>query len=155
MLSHEEENAVYDAEADDFIQGLATTDPLIISPDVVILIERPTGAADEVPTTTNILNISSMENVDNLTTGTSTTLRPRNFIPIVQFPIESIKEVVTSQNICAKFRHANFKNTDKSKCKDILFWIYLVAWPRRLGKTAVKILRAVGRDPRARQKVKR
>jgi hypothetical protein len=35
----------------------------------------------------------------------------------------------------------------------VIFWV-LVPWPRRLGKTAIKIRRVEGRDPKAHNKTK-
>ena len=124
-----------------FIQGVETNSSTQMIPDVVSLTEKPTGAAIAVPTATNILAVTSIDEIEALTDGT-TTYKPRNFIPIPPFLCQDIGNVIVHhQGNCkqlllavvlaikqfdTKFDgDAAYTNKARQKCKDILYWLHL------------------------------
>ena len=126
-----------------FIQGLGNESSVSMTPDIDTLFSIPEGAAVSVPSPTTVLNVSSVEEVDNLTDSATITYKPRNLIPIPQFLIETIQNSISKSNgnsklmliECVKkikefdIEHTNDDDyTDKarSKSKDILLWLYLV-----------------------------
>ena len=126
-----------------FIQGLGNESSVSMTPDIDTLFSIPEGAAVSVPSPTTVLNVSSVEEVDNLTDSATVTYKPRNLIPIPQFLIETIQNSISKSNgnsklmliECVKkikefdIEHTNDDDyTDKarSKSKDILLWLYLV-----------------------------
>ena len=124
------------------IQGVDKDLSTITTPDIETLIKTPEGAALAVPTTTNILQVSTVEDVDALTNGASTVYKPRNFIPITPFLCQDISESIERNQGDSKLLLTDvvqaIKNFDtihtadddfadkaKQKCKDLLSWIYL------------------------------
>ena len=112
-------------------------------PDMEILCKVPTGLAIAIPSTTSILGLTSVEKIDDLTASATVTYKPRNFIPVPPFLLETIIESISKSNGQASpillevtkaikefdISHANneeYIDKAKSKCKDILFWLYLV-----------------------------
>ena len=127
-----------------FIQGMDNQLTMMMTPDTAILFEAPTGAAAQVPTPTGLLGVTTKETVANLTTGTRTTYKARNFIPIVPFMLNDIAEAIRDNDGSAAqvlvqaaqsiktfdTDHANdadYTEKAKQQCKDILSWLYLVA----------------------------
>ena len=136
---------IYDPNAKDFgfIQGLGKETAIILKPDTETLFKDYEGTAVATPSPTNILNVNSIEQVDNLTDSVSVTYSPRNFIPIPPFLLNTIHNSISNSNgnaasvlvDCVKeiktfdTDHAtdtDYKDKAKSKCKDIMIWLYLV-----------------------------
>ena len=125
-----------------FIHGLgpATAFPMI--PDVEVLGEDSSDTAVAVPTSTQLFAINTAEDIENLTNST-TRVKVRNFIPVPPFLVEVIHKSINEfdgdvkqilfQSIKAieEFDKVHsgdndYKEKAKSKCKDIVFWLYLV-----------------------------
>ena len=126
-----------------FIQGLGNDSAVAMTPDIDTLFKDPEGVAVAVPSPTALLSISSEDEVTALTDSATVTYKPRNFIPIPQFLIETIQNSIPKSNGKSKLmlikcvkkikdfdvEHANdIDYTDKarSKSKDILLWLYLL-----------------------------
>jgi hypothetical protein len=127
-----------------FIQGIGETTATSMTTDIEVLCKTPTQAPTAIPSVTQILTASTEEQIDSLTVSATVTYAPRNFIPVPPFLLDPIQETVSKSNgnsklvliECIKsiknFDTSNANNTEyvdkaKSKCKDILFWLYLVS----------------------------
>ena len=114
-----------------------------MTPNVDILCEDFAGSNTPTPTPTQILNVSSIEDINNLTVSNSVKYRARNFIPVTPFLLEAINKAIDDSNGDATFvlldvvkaikefdaAHAGdnaYTEKAKSKCKDILLWLFLV-----------------------------
>ena len=87
---------VYDATVDiGFVQGVGQETSLTMTPDIDILCDKSGGAAVPVPTMTTIMGVTTVEEVDAMTNGASTTFRPRNIIPIPPFLLKVIVEMIS------------------------------------------------------------
>ena len=135
---------VYDATVDiGFVQGVGQETSLTMTPDIDILCDKSGGAAVPVPTMTTIMGVTTVEEVDAMTNGASTTFRPRNIIPIPPFLLKVIVEMISRRVQDAKELlvkvvqeikafdsiHATdeeFRDKAKQKCKDFVYWIHLV-----------------------------
>ena len=133
---------VYDTEIEiGFIQGTEDERAIPMTPNTVTLLEKPDTAAVAVPTITNLLAVTSITDIENLTVSSST-YKPRNFIPITPFLCKVVSESIETtkgnyqelllavvkeiKNFDTKFTgNAEYTNKAKQKCKDLLFWIYL------------------------------
>ena len=127
-----------------FIQGVGEGLTLNMTPDRDILFATPTGAASPVPTATNMMNITSVSDIDGLVVGASTTYKPRNFMPVVPFLLKDVNKAIVNHNGSTKevllaavrsikafdtTQAANPEYTEKAKqkCKDLVYWLYLVS----------------------------
>ncbi len=125
-----------------FIEGISQPISSLMTPDTEVLFEKPAGVAVPVPTPTSILAITSVEDVDGLADGATTTYKPRNFIPIPPFLMHSINSTIATSrgdaktilvevvNAIKEFDFVNAPDIDyvdsaKAKCKPLLFWLYL------------------------------
>ena len=135
---------VYDNNVEiGFIQGLENELATQMTPEAITLFEKPTGTAVAVPTATNILSITSIDDIEALTDGT-TTYKPRNLIPITPFLVKDINEgikqnrgdgkalllavVLAIKNFDTQFDgNEEYTNKAKQKCKEILYWLYLAS----------------------------
>ena len=137
---------IYDSQgkAYGFIQGLGYSTASAMTPDIDTLFATSEEAALAVPSVTQILAVTSIENVDGLTDSATVTYKPRNLIPIPPFLLETIQTSISKSNgnskpilvECVKAikdfdtKHANdttYEDKARAKCKDILFWLYLVS----------------------------
>lgn len=126
-----------------FIQGVGETTSWTMTPDTSLLSEKPTGGAVLTPTPTNLHGITTIANVNELELSATITYKPRNFIPIPPFLLDTIQTTIEKHNgnalqvllqsvlAIATFdtNHADDDDyTDKAKttCRDLLFWLYLV-----------------------------
>ena len=126
-----------------FIQGVGKTTAWTMTPDTVILSETPTGAAVPTPTPTNLNAITTIEHVNDIELSATITYKPRNFIPIPPFLLQTLQDTILENNgdakhallNCAKalaafdLEHADddeYQDKARTKCKDILLWLYLV-----------------------------
>ena len=124
-----------------FIQGVGTEVASVMTPDATILCEPQSSGAVHTPTVTNILNVTSITDIDALSDG-SLTYKPRNFIPVTPFLCQTVSESVMEDQGCGKemllklvnaikaFDVQYSGNTDycdkaQQKCKDVLYWVYL------------------------------
>ena len=115
-----------------------------MTPAIDTLFKDSEGVAVAVPSPTALLNVSSEDEVTALTDSATVTYKPRNFIPIPQFLIETIQNSISKSNGKSKLmliecvkkikdfdvEHANdidYTNKARSKSKDILLWLYLVS----------------------------
>ena len=67
------------------IQGVDKEVAAIVTPNIDTLLSIESAAAVQVPTMTNLWSVSTIEDINNLVAGATTTYRPRNFIPLVPF----------------------------------------------------------------------
>ena len=134
---------VYDSNVQiGFIQGVHKDMATTMTPDIDVLCSMTATAAIPVPTVTDILKASNLAEIDALTNGTTTTYKPRNFIPIIPFLCQDISEMILeSQGDCkatllkviqsikafdtSHSGDATYQHKAKGKCKDILYWLYL------------------------------
>ena len=127
-----------------FIQGLGISTAVIMSPYIETLCKKPTGAAVPVPTITQILCTTTVEQEDALQDIQTMTFNPRNFIQFPPFILQPIQDSISKSNgeyrvmlvKCVKAvndfdtKHANYAEcTDKAKSnyKEIKFWLYLAS----------------------------
>ena len=114
-----------------------------MKPDIKTLFKAYEGPAVATSSTTNILNITSTNQINELTESASVTYRPRNFVPVPPFLVEVFHNSISKSNGSASTllvdcvrkitsfdtEHASdavYKDKAKSKCKDIMMWLYLV-----------------------------
>lgn len=150
-----------------FIQGIDIDSSTSMTPNVNILIETTEEAAVPVPTMTNILAVKTIDEIDNLTNGTTTTYKPRNFIPITPFLCQAVNESIEKHQgngkslllaVIAEIKsfdtkyegNAEYQNKAKQKCKDILFWLYLTS---KIDSPIKAIPTTVSRSRRIRDKL--
>ena len=142
-------NLIVDKKDFAFIEGVEEGATCITSPDFEVLCDLPLATAEATPTATNLLNVSSVDDVNALVVGT-TTYKPRNFVPIPPFMLESMNKSIAESNGDTKrvlvdaarvikdfdTLHASDDGFEKakSKSKDILFWLYSVI-ADKVGKT--------------------
>jgi hypothetical protein len=136
-------NLYIEKEEFGFIQGVEESATCFMTPDYETLLQVPQETAIAIPTTSHLLAVSSIQEVEGLVTGQTTSYKPRNFIPIPPFLLEPIsKSIKTSDgdskqvliSVASAIKEFDtLKATDnsyndkaKSKCKDILAWLYLV-----------------------------
>jgi hypothetical protein len=136
---------IYDEKDREFgmIQGLGKLTAVAVNPDIDILCKVPNENAVAIPSTTSILNINNIDQIQELTVSATVTYKARNFIPVPPFLLETIfKNISKSSGQAAQvllevvkeiknfdILHANdaeYVDKARSKCKDILFWLYLV-----------------------------
>jgi hypothetical protein len=125
-----------------FIQGLGKSTAISMTPDIDVLFRIP-GNAVPTPTTTQVLAVSTEAEIDALTNSATVTYRPRNFIPIPPFLVDIVQNSISNSNGNSKYvlidcvkaikdfdtLHTNdedFVDKARSKCKDIMLWLYLV-----------------------------
>ena len=109
-----------------------------MSPGIETFCKTPTGAAVTVPTITQILSITTVEQADALQDSQTVTFKPSDFIPIPPFLLKPIQDLISKSNgdsrvvlvECVKAvkdfdkKHANnaeYADKAKSKCKEIMF----------------------------------
>ena len=126
------------------IQGVDKEVAAIVTPNIDTLLSIESAAAVQVPTMTNLWSVSTIEDINNLVAGATTTYRPRNFIPLVPFLLIDANESILKNNGSAKELLLSiiksmknfdtihqgddeFKDKAKNKCKDIIYWCYLVS----------------------------
>ena len=135
---------VYNADTHyGMIQGLDSPMTLNVTPDESVLFAQPTGAATAIPKIADLLGVASKADITSLTVGSTTTFKARNFIPIVPFMLGDISTAITEGNGAASgvymavvkaiknfdTAHAadnEYKDKARTKCKDVLAWLYLV-----------------------------
>lgn len=124
------------------IQGVEENATCIMTPDLNVLLQIPHATAQGIPTTMQLLSVTSVQEVSNLTIGQTTSFKPRNFIPVPPFLIEPINNSISNSEGDSKVLievvraikdfdviHTGdneYQDKAKSKCKDILIWLYLV-----------------------------
>ena len=126
-----------------FIQGVGKSTAWTMTPDISILSETPTGAAVSTPTPTNLNGMTTIEHVNDIELSVTITHKPRNFIPIPPFLLQTLQDSIATHNGDAKqallssakalaafdIAHADdadYEDKARTKCKDILFWLFLV-----------------------------
>jgi hypothetical protein len=126
-----------------FIQGLGKSTTSSMTPNVDTLF-NVAGEAVPMPTPTQLLSVSTVEEINALTNSATVTYKPRNLIPIPPFLIETFQKSISNSNgnsktlliDCVKAikefdtTHTNdedYVDKARSKCKDIMLWLYLVA----------------------------
>ena len=130
-----------------FIQGVSQDSSNFMTPDYDTLTQTPHDYADPIPTTSHLLNVTSVDEIDALVVGQTTTYRPRNFVPVPPFLLDIIDSTISSTAGDTKhvliqtaqaikefdITHAGdvtYTDRAKSKSKDILAWLYLVIHDR-------------------------
>ena len=121
------------------IQGIQ--EPCLITQDLEALTSIPNETSLQVPTLTNLFAVSNKEELKDVQTGSSCYM-PRNFIPVPPFLLNTISDAILNSNgelsevflkSIEKIKefdtiHAednDYHDKAKSKCKDLLFWLYL------------------------------
>ena len=69
-----------------------------MSPNIDTLCKTPTGAAVPVPTITQILSTTRVEQADDLEDSQTLTFKPRHFIPIPPFLLKPIQDSISKSN---------------------------------------------------------
>ena len=127
-----------------FIQGLGKSTATNAIIDEGVLSNVESDAEVNVPTTTNMMNVTTIEQVDSLNTSTRSKFRPRNFIPVPPFLLSIVDKAIQESNGDVKLvllecikgikkfdeDHAadtEFIDKAKEKCKDFLLWLFLIA----------------------------
>ena len=137
---------LYDSGAKEFgfFQGVGESNTTAMTPDIDVLKEVPSDTAIQIPTMANLFEVSSIDEINALTVGTRSSFRPRNFIPIPPFLLDSMHETIAESNGDSKVvllkavekikefdttHDGDEEYTDKakSKCKNFIQWLYLVA----------------------------
>ena len=121
------------------IQGIQ--DPCLLTLDLKVLTSTPNESSLSVPTLTNLFTVSNKEELRDVQKG-STCYMPRNFIPVPPFLLNTINDSILNSNgelskvflksikKIKEFDTTHAEDNDyvdkaKSKCKDLLFWLYL------------------------------
>ena len=89
-------NIYVEKEEHGFIQGVGEESTCIVTPDFEILTRVPSEDAVPIPTATHLLAVSSIEGVDSLVNGATTTFKPRNFVPIPPFLLDTIETSISN-----------------------------------------------------------
>ena len=127
-----------------FIQGTGKSTSWIMTPDTETLCKTPEGDAVGTPTPTALNGLTRIETIENLELSATITYKPRNFIPIPPFLLEIVQETIESHNgdsshillnsakaiVAFDNEHSEneeYKDKAKAKCKEFLFWLYLVS----------------------------
>ena len=140
-----EGGTVYDSTVHtSFMQGVDKEFATPMTPDTDILFEKPAGAAIPVPTITNILQVTTKDEVNALTDGATTVYKPRNFIPVTPFLCQDVNDAIEESDgdcgialmkVVQAIKMFDTKHADnifyldkaKQKCKDLLCWLYLAS----------------------------
>jgi hypothetical protein len=127
-----------------FIQGIGKSTSLSMTPDIDILCDTPAvNVPVPIPSMTQLLAVTNQAQLQDLTQSATVTYKPRNFIPVPPFLVNAVNKAISNSNgqaetvllNCIKSikefdtKHATdaeYVDKAKSKCKDILFWLYLV-----------------------------
>ena len=126
-----------------FIQGVGEDSSHFMTPDYDTLTLVPQEAAEPIPTASHLLNVSTIDEVTALVVGQTTSYRPRNFVPVPPFLLDTLHTIIEDRNgdttqaliSCAQAikefdtLHSiddDYTDKAKSKSKDILAWLYLV-----------------------------
>ena len=127
-----------------FFVGLDQTNAIIASPDASVLFRAPSPEAYEVAKREDIMNCTSLQEVENLQASTSQSIRARNFIAVPPFlvkvlgdSIETNKEdtnkifwdviVAIKEFDEAHKDDADFKEKASMKCKLLLHWLFVAS----------------------------
>ena len=91
---------IYDETKKEFgmIQGLGKLTAVAVNPYIDKLCKTPTGTAVAIPSTTSILNISNIEQIEELTVSVPVTYKARNFIPVPSFLLKTIFENISKSS---------------------------------------------------------
>ena len=126
-----------------FIQGLVGDEITMMTPDMTEFKAIPSNTDTAVPSIANLLNVKTEEDVTNLTVSATVKYRARNMIPVPPFLLEATHKVTVEEAGNAKLMlikaaetikefdtaHNNddeYVDKAKTKCKDLLYWLYLV-----------------------------
>jgi hypothetical protein len=81
-----------------FIQGIRDTTATSMTTNIKVLCKMPTQAPIAIPSVTQILIVTTEEQVDTLTASTTVTYALRNFIPVPPFLLVPIQETISKLN---------------------------------------------------------
>lgn len=110
----------------------------MMKPDIDTLFKDALESPVPTPSTTHILNVSSVDEVNTLVNSVTVTYWTRNFIPIPPFLLETIQNLIQKSNGDSKSmlvdcvsmikffdtehtKDVNYTKKASSKCKDIMF----------------------------------
>ena len=88
-------NIYIEKEEFGFIQGIEESATCIMTPDYEILTQVPEAIGVSVPTPTYLLSVSNIADVEALNIGQTMSYKPRNFIPIPPFLLETISNSIS------------------------------------------------------------
>ena len=136
---------LYDSGTKEYglIQGLGEGHTVVMTPDMSVLRKIEANTDTAVPTITHLLNVKTKEESDTLTASATVKYRARNVIPVPPFLLKTVFDVINEHNGDARVvlvksaegvkefdtTHANdadYHDKAKTKCKDFLYWLYLV-----------------------------
>jgi hypothetical protein len=95
-------NIYVEKEESAFIQGVEEGTSCIMIPDYSILTAVPQVTAESIPTTVQLLAVSSVEEVNALVNGNTTSYKPRNFVPVPPFLLNRISTFISKSEGNAK-----------------------------------------------------
>ena len=138
--------AIYDETTScGFIIGIKKTSLTIVTPDRDILFKKPEGRREDdpkVPIPSEILAVTTTEEIDNLTASDTASYRARPFIPLPPFLARPINQIISRSQgdiklillqIIRAIKEFNTTHdqdvefTEKAavKCVPLLNWLYL------------------------------
>ena len=127
-----------------FLQGIGKGSTFPMTPEVEVLKKVEKNTETPVPAIANVLAAKTVEEVDNLVDSATVKFKPRNFVPVPPFLLETIHDVVESKHgntklallqVVTKIKefdsdHASddmYKDKAKTKCRDFVYWLYLAS----------------------------
>ena len=127
-----------------FFVGLDQSNAIIASPDAAVLFRPPLQDAFEVAKREDIMNCSSLQDVENLQASTSQSIRARNFVAVPPFLVkvlgnsiavnkEDTNKILLDVIVAIKEfdeahkDDADFKEKAAIKCKLLLHWLYVAS----------------------------
>ena len=127
-----------------FIQGVGKSTASKMTPEIDVLCKVKSENEVSIPTNSQLFGLSSVDQVDGLSTSSRNKFLPRNFIPIPPFLLSSVHEAIGKSNGDAKVvltesvreikkfdddhnDDHEFVDKAKDKCKAFVFWLYLVS----------------------------
>ena len=127
-----------------FLVGLDRDNTMVATPDVEILFKQPHPNAVAVAKRDDIMNCTSIENIENLAQSQSQTIRPRNFIPVPPFLVRTLNDsiainkantnqvfldVITEIKVFDEVHKDDDDYKDKAavKCKQLVHWLYVAS----------------------------
>jgi hypothetical protein len=125
-----------------FFVGLNQANAIIATPDADVLFRQPHPNAYEVAKREDIMNCSSLQDVENLQASASQSIRARNFIPVPPFLVRTLGDSIASNkantnkillDVILKIKEfdeahkddAEFVEKAATKCKMFLHWLYV------------------------------
>ena len=91
-------NLYTSSESFAFIQGVREDSSNVMTPDYDTLTQIPNALAESIPTASHLLNVTSIDEVDSLAIGQTTSYKPRNFVPVPPFLLTTLDDTISKSN---------------------------------------------------------